>query len=321
MARAIPPTNLTPADELRVLLERLERRLPNLRGTGESTIELLGWMDRIHVLVPELREMGVDLRAEMSRLETIEATLEDRAGVLAREAGSKLARARVEAEATPERWWWYVNEIARRRRIQQLKRAGLYGAIAVAIVFFVAVVIPRIFPVDPGVAAAQRFTQQAENAMQEGDFETALAAYRSAAEALPDDPSYPVRAGVLAETLGYTSEAEAAYATARLLTEDDVQFYAIRSQAYLLLGNVEAALADADHAVAINSESVEGHFQRASALEMSGRLSEAIDEFEIAATLAEESSPQLAVLARVRMGYLIQSMPIRPSTETPTPAP
>ena len=96
MARALPPANLTSTDELRALLERLERRLPNLRGTREKAVDLLDWMDRIHELIPELQGDGADLRPELSRLETVEAALQDRAGVLVREAGSNLAQARTD---------------------------------------------------------------------------------------------------------------------------------------------------------------------------------------------------------------------------------
>ncbi len=321
MARALPPTNLTPTDELRSLLERLERLLPSLRGKGENAIDLLDWMDRIHELVPELQEGGADLRPELSRLGTVEATLQDKAGIMAREVGSKLAQARTEAKATPERWWWYVDDIARQRRIQQLGRAGMYGVVTIAIILFVLVGIPRIFPVDPAVVASQRFSHQAEAAMQEGDVETALAAYQSAVEALPDDPVYQIRVGVLSETMGDTARAEAAYVTARTLTDDDVKFYVLRSQAFLQTDNGEAALADADQAVAMDPDSVEGYFQRGSSLDMLGRLTEAIQAFQTASDLAEDTNPQMAVLARVRMGYLIQSAPLYSPPETPTTSP
>ncbi|MEJ5200478.1 MAG: hypothetical protein WHX53_16280, partial [Anaerolineae bacterium] len=67
MARAIRDEHLTPADELRELLTRCEKQLPNLKGSREQAAELLFQMDRIAELWPQVEALGADLRPEAGR--------------------------------------------------------------------------------------------------------------------------------------------------------------------------------------------------------------------------------------------------------------
>lgn len=322
MARALPPTTLTPADELRDLLDRAERRVVNLRGTGKDAVLLLDWLDRIAVLAAQLEAEGADLRPERGRLETVEAKLRERAGQLVREAGAAFQRARQEAEPTPDRWWWYVDEIAAERRKQQLRRLGLMalGLAGVAVVIWF--VFNVLFPVDPKIAAVQRLRGEADRALSQGDLEAALAAYEEASQIDPEDPALTIWVGVLQERLGRKEMAEEKYREAEVVAGDRVRFLLERARVYGFVGQLDEALADTDEVLALNPNSAEGYYLRATTLEAQGKMAEAIDAYQRASDLAENTSPELAALARIRLGYLLQrgALPTIGPPPTPTPA-
>lgn len=314
MARALPPTKLTPGDELRDLLDRAERRLVNLKGAGPGAIEVLDWMDRIAVLMAQLEAEGVDLRPERVRLETVEALVRKRAGQLLREAGAEFPQARQEAEATRDRWWWYVDEIAAEARRQQLRRLAFTALGVVAVLALLYVVFHYVFPVDPKVAQVERLRGEAERSLREGNLEAALAAYEEASQTDPEDPSLVIWVGALLEALNRSDEAQQKYREAEVLAGSRVGFLLERGRVYGSLGRLDAALADADEALALAPDSAEGHFLRATTLEALNRPGEALDEYQTTADLAGEKKPELAALARIRMAYLIQRLAL------PTPA-
>ncbi|MCC7353377.1 MAG: tetratricopeptide repeat protein [Anaerolineae bacterium] len=321
MARALPPTSFTPADELRDLLDRSERRVVNLRGTGKDTVLLLDWLDRIAVLATQLEADGADLRPERARLGTVEAQLRDRARQLVREAGAEFPRARQEAEPTPDRWWWYVDEIAAEQRRQQLRRLGLMALGLAAVVVAIWFVFNVLFPVDPKVAAVQRLRGEADRALSTGDLVAALAAYEEAAQTDPEDPSLIIWVGVLQEGLGQQEVAEQKYREAEAMTDSRLLFLLERGRVYGSVGQLDKALADAEAVLVLDPDSAEGHFLLATALEGQGKVAEAIAAYQRASALAESRSPQLAALARIRLGYLLQSGALPTMGPTPTPTP
>ena len=317
MARALPPTKLTPGDELRDLLDRAERRLVNLKGAGPGAIEVLDWMDRIATLMAQLEAGGVDLRPERVRLETVEALLRKRAGQLLREAGPEFPKARQEAEATRERWWWYVDEIAAAARRQQLRRLAFTALGIAAVVIFITVIFPRLLPVDPKVAQVERLRGEAETKLAQGDLEAALAAYEEATQTDPEDPSLVIWVGALLEALGRKDEAQQKYLEAEAVAGGRLRFLLERGRVYGSLGRLDEALADLDEALTLDPNSAEGHFQRGTVLEALNRLGEALAEYQTAADLAGEKKPELVALSRIRMAYLLQRLAL--PTPVPTP--
>ena len=318
MARALAPTSHTPADEMRDLLDSAERRLTNLRGTGKDVVQLLDWLDRIAVLAAQAEIDGADLRPELGRLQTIEARLRERAALIVREAGAELHRARLEAEATPDRWWWYVDEIAAAAWRRQLRRLGLVALGIAGVVFVIWFVFYVLYPEDPKVAAVQRLQGVAERSLNKGDLPGALAAYEEAVQTDPEDPSLVIWIGVLQEQLGQKEISVQKFNEAETMFGDHLRFLLERGRAYAILGLNDAALADFDAAVALNPESAEGQLLRGGILEAQGKVDEALAAYELASSAAQENQPELAAVARMRLGTLLQRGAALPAT-TPTP--
>jgi Flp pilus assembly protein TadD len=88
------------------------------------------------------------------------------------------------------------------------------------------------------------------------------------------------------------------------------------------VGDVEGAFEAAEQAQALNPDEPQVYFLLGSIAEIQGDLPTAISYFDQTFQLAEGSNPQLAVIARVRMGQLMQNPgSMNSPAATPTPAP
>ncbi len=307
MARAIQTGKLTPADELRELLDRVERRLGNVNSaSAEQILELLEWLDQITSIMAELEEAGVDLRPERTRLESIESMLQSKAGRIVRRAGLALPKRREELQPDESRWWWWLDRVVLQRTQRRVRRL-LAGAGVLAVVLAVAYfALNYFFPTDPRVEKAQGFQLTGERLVMEQDWRGAEQQFLEALKYTPDDLMLWIWVGVVREKQGNQTGAEEAFARARELAKSELDYRLARGQVYSQVGDGERALAEAKQAVELDPESARAHFLLAGAYEMLGRQYEAIQEFEKAATLAQDKDPQLVVLARMRMGMLMQ---------------
>ncbi len=166
MARAIRTSQMTPAaelrvtpaDELRELLGRVEKRLANLRGSGQEAAELLLDLDRIDELWPELEAQGVDLRPEAGRWDTIQAQLRRNGPRVLRElwaaGGLDQLRARQHGAATGLAWWWQLDDLVRQESIIRRRRTLVTLGVVAMVAVGAWLLLRTLFPVDPQVQAA-----------------------------------------------------------------------------------------------------------------------------------------------------------------------
>ncbi len=326
MARAIQPGKLTPADELRDLLGRIERRLANASSaTSEQVLELLSWLDQVATLMTDLESQGVDLRPERTRLESIEGTVRSKAGTLVRRMGLSLPRRREEVKPDGSHWWWWLDRFVLTRTQQRLWRAAITLAILVILGAAFYFAFNYFFPTNPNVEKAQGFQLTAERLVMEGDWAGAEQQFQEALNYTPDDLGLWTWLGAVREKQGNQAGAEEAFARARELADSELTYRLARGQVYTQAGDGEKALAEAEKAVELAPDSAQAHFLLAGAYEILGRRFEAIQEFEKTSALAEDKDPQLVVLARMRMGMLMQmpesSFPVTGTVTTTAPAP
>jgi tetratricopeptide (TPR) repeat protein len=325
MARSIQVGKLTPADELRDLLDRVERRLGSINGArAEDVIEMFDWLDRIVPLFAEIEADGVDLRPERTRWENIDSMMHAKAGRIVRQARGQIAPQRATRQPPSEHWWWWLDEHVReqtRRRIQR----SLITVAAVAVLALVAYsVFNALFPTNPAVERAQGLQLAAERAVMEGNWAEAERQFAQAVQETPDDVMLWAWLGVVREEQGNQAGAEEAFARAREVAGSELTFHLARGQVYIQANRSDKALAEAERAVELAPDSAQAHFLLASAYELSGRFVEAIAEFEKTSKLAENKEPQLVVLARMRMGMLLQTgggLGITNTVTTTAPAP
>jgi len=315
------------AEELRAVLRQAELAVANLRGMGaEHALGLLHMLDAIEEAVPRLEsEVGVDLKPERTRLTTVENMTRSRASILVKEVGQqRLAERRRQVQPAPDRWWWYLDEFVVERRRQMVRRWGM-RAIAVAAIVLVATLAYQFFLApSPEQQALANHLSQGESLVLKGDLEEALAEYEAALALAPDDPSIHLYLLAIREQLGEDEKVAEHYEAARRLSSSPAEFHANLSLVYYRMASggldaVEKAEEQALAAVEADEDFALGHFALASVYELQGRVPEAIGEFEIASNLADD--PSLTVLARMRMGMLMQRPAGGPVETSPAAGP
>ncbi|MGQ9683734.1 MAG: tetratricopeptide repeat protein [Anaerolineae bacterium] len=309
------------ADDLRELIGQAELIVANLKGAGPRAQQLLFLLDTIRELVARLLETGVDLRPETTRIETVERILLSKDAVLVREMArlGGLARLREVYKPDPAQWWWYLDgRVAETQRRYVRKALLVAGGIIAALVVF-QLLYTYVFPPDPKHVAAMEKSNQAEQALQQGDLEGALALYREAAEILPQDAEHWAWVGVLEEKLGHAAEAAEAFARCEQAAQSRVAFLYTRGNAYFRLGDLEKAQGDGKAALEINPDYAEAYFLLGGVYEARGDAAAAMEALEQAATLAEKAgNSPLVVMAKYRLGMLMQSAPMMQPQVMPT---
>lgn len=319
MAYDIAHDTGTPADEARKLLDTAERLLPLIREQKTAAAEILACFDQIETRLSALEEEGVDVRAELGRWEALQRALQARAHWLVPAMASWPA-ARQQAQAQPERWWWYLDEtVAASRRGIWLRRFAKAAAV-VAIAVLAVLLLRHFFPTDPQVAAANDRILQAQLHTSKGEWADAFTFYEQATHFTPNDPLLYIWLGVLSEQMEQAEAAPAWYDKARAIINDPTHFYIERAAIYLQINQTSAGERDARAALALNDQSSHAYFVLGGALEMEKRTDEALKAYDQAANLAEKDDPNLTALARVRMGFLLQAQQIQ-AMEGPTATP
>lgn len=314
---AISPKSewVTPADELRQLLSRSEDGLIKLSGPA-SAAELYDGLDQIAHLLPQFEASGGDVRAEKARWQGLQERLLARGPQVLRAWGGVdgLAAARQARNPAAGRWWWWLDQQLAQRRQRTLRRAAAIALAAIAVIAVVGFVLSRLFPVDPAVRAAYRLQLEAESMLGVGDLAAGAQLLRRALEAVPDDPNLLILYGAVADAQGDPVAAGQAWQQAQeLLGGAEAPFLAERGLAFLRLQQPDRAIGDLEAAIALDPTSARNQLLLGSALEMAGRLQEAIAAYEQAAALAETAgNAELVATARVQMANLLQRIQASP---------
>ncbi len=305
MVESTPPeTGLT---ELRDDIRELEITAANLRGRGGRVLDVFALRDSVQERIDALAERGMDLRAELTRLETVDNMIRRQGGVLGRElAGSGgMERARQERRP-PDRYWWWFADIEHAQRLR--KSAIRYAAIIVGVLVVLLVgnaVLTRRYGLSPEEQKAQEIASSGERLIAQGDLQGAIAAYEAANEVTPQADSY-LWLAALYTAQGQEALAEQAVASALEVQPDKRIAYNTLVRNYEMLGNLDAAEDWAYKALAIDDAYAQTWLSLGSVTESRGDRNAAIKLYEEAARLAnEQGSDALYVLARMRMGMLM----------------
>jgi Flp pilus assembly protein TadD len=172
----------------------------------------------------------------------------------------------------------------------------------------------------PQDRARYEYESLASSLISGGDLEGALDQVEKGLAVVPGSTELLVLKGVLQQSLGRQVEAERTFADAQAAIADPKLFYLQRGQDYISVGNIDAAIADAQAALEVNPDSPEAYLLLGQGYEYLERFAEAVENYEKASTLADQQNrPDLTALARIRLAYLMQRGPGRsvyPSPES-----
>ncbi len=313
----------TPVNRLRELLDQAERELPSLRSDG--LIAYLLQLDEMERLWSELAAEIVDLRAEESRWQDMQQRLMARAGQFVKLANQIGGMATLRAQHPPATGaWWHLDQHVAAQRRRQFRQLGITLAIVVVLAVTGGWLYNTFFAPSPEVLLAVNTSNRVEQLVSEQKWADALALVEQTLVTLPAESELLVWAGVLAERLGDDERARAYLAQAEAAIDAPVSYYTALGMRRFQAGDLDGAVAAAQAAQAVDPNAAQAYFLLGNVAEARGDGPAAIAFFEKTAALAEADDPQLTVIAKMRMGTLLQSLqfnpPAAPTEGSSTPA-
>ncbi len=321
MAHSVQEQRDSPPNHLRAALDEAERAV--LRLHPEQVADYLTALDRLDEQFQVLEAGGLNLRGERTRQESLISRLNNQPRLVTKPAaqvGGLAALRQLHPPASAE--WWHLDEVEARNRRNTLRRLFTGLGVLVGVLFILYITLTFVFPPDPNAVLSSNATGQLPDLVARGEWEkadTVIAA--TLAQMTVDDVEVLLWQSLVAEHFGRQAEADAAFAQARALVPADKQaaFWSSVGNVRMAAGDLAGAAQAAQEALASDPNEAQAYFLLASIAENNGDVPAAIAAFEKAFALAADSNPQLAVIARVRMGMLMQSgSPARPVTTTTT---
>jgi len=269
-----------------------------------------------------LGQRGRDMRAERSRLDTIDNMLHSRSPLLVAALGEAKGMAALRAQFQPpeSHWWWWLDEEVAERRRRTARRLVRIVVAAALILALLGVVLARLGGT-PEEQQAARLASQGSQYLVQGDYAAAIQAYEQSLEAVRTQPEVLAALAVLYAKTGDADRAEAALAEARSQVKEPAILDAMLARYYEQVQDCQAALEYAERAVAADPAYAQAYLVRGSALECLEQYDAAMLDLQRASTLAlEQGDDALYVLARTRMGMLVQMRGVSlPAEEGPEP--
>lgn len=309
------PEVATSAMRLREQIRELEVGFVNLRGCGDGVLALLRLRDEVEEGLSQFEASGLEMRPERTRVQTVDNIISRKAPDIARELWriGGLEGARRRERPPEERWWWYVDLYHAEKRRKAITRTLIIVGSIIAVVLAANFVLDRFFGLDPVEREAHSLMSMGDQLLFQGDYEGAIAEYERAVAVLPSLGDAQVKLGVLYELVGRPAEAERAFQAAREVLGDDLTYYLMLGRAYEMVGKYDWGLAAIEEALAIDPNSPHAYLTRGSIYEATEEYGRALADFELAGTLAQERGQDaLFVMARTRMGMLLQRAPAFP---------
>lgn len=307
MAYSVETTTRTPITQLREGLDKAERLV--VQVDGNSVEEFLTLLDDIEQQFEILGTSDADLRPEQSRWESLLSRINSQPERTVRAASGAGGMDKLRAAHPPaESFWWQLDKALTRRRLHTARRMIVTAVVLVVVLVGGYWAINYFFPPNPEAVLMVETSNGIDRLVGEQRWQEALDLVKSARAQSPDQPELMTWEVVLNERLGDEEAAAAAMAEAEAaLADTPVQLWLYLGNNRLHVGDVDGALEAAKQAQAINADEPQVYFLLGSVAETQGDLQSAISYFDQTFQLAEGSNPQLAVIARVRMGQLMQN--------------
>lgn len=318
MAYSVESKANSPANVLRDELDRAEREVVKLdAGNVEAYLLLL---DQIEKRFDELTANETDLRPELGRWDSLISRLQTKPDALVTAAARAGGLAKLRQKHPPaESFWWHLDQEVAQRRLQTVKRVVTTVAAAIVLLGGGYWALNTFFPPSPAAVQMMETNSQLDQLIMEQRWQEALTVVETAQQTLPDEPELVLWEMVFAEQLGDTERANHAWARAQALLPDlPVELLVQLGNQRLQVGNFQGAWNAGQEALALDPENAQATFLLGGVAESVNDIPTAIAMFDRTFTLAEEENAQLAVIARVRMGNLLQRAPALGNAITPT---
>lgn len=302
----------TAAVKLRQMIRELEIGAADLGGRAGKALHILRLRDQVEGELSRLREEGLDLRPERTRVETVDNILSRKAPIISRELRDVggLPGARRSEQPPEEHWWWYLDLYwAEKQRKKAIKSVSIIVGLLLLMIGG-NYLMDRFFGMSPVEKEARGHVTQAEQFLRSGEHDKAIAQYEQAVAILPTLGDIHTTLGVLYEMQGREDKAEQAFVAAEEAIGDRARFLMALARVYESVEELNLALARIQEAVTLAPESAQAHLIRGGIFEAMDKRSEALRDYEYSGELARAAGEDaLYVLSRTRMAMLLQRAP------------
>lgn len=301
----IETTAQTPLGRLRAALDDAERVAVSAGMSADDAVSFLHACDAIERYVNEAGS-GADIRAETNRADFVRERLRVNAAAIVH----IIRRAGRAGEVETCRSWAHALAIASEMRMRRMRRLIIAG-IGAALLIATLALLPVIVPAEPAPAIGSISRLLANEGAA-----AALDLARVEYERFPDDPEAALWRGVLELRAGDPAAAAELFEQARRQAASEIGFLFERGTLLIQVGLLDDAEADADALIARPDAQAEGYLLLGSVREARGDRTGAIAAFQQAADLAAVANkPHLEVIAKTRLGMVLQALPLAPTPE------
>ncbi len=307
MAHFIESHSSSPLAQLRQDLTELEKLL--VKVNSGHVVRALELLDLCSEAMHQLRQQGVDLKGEEGLWAGFEHKLHESAGqfVKASKPHGGLASLRASHSGSTG-FWWHLDDTFRSQNRRQVNKVLRWGGLVAGVIAAIYILLTYVFPPDEITVLVTSVVYDLESLVEAQDYNSALKLIEENLDAAKRSEELLIWAGILEEQLGNT-EATIGYFDEAFGNPDlpPVRVWATIGTDRLRIGDFEGAECSAQAALELEPEFPQGHFLIASVAEATGNFARAVEYFNLTADYAYEKEPQMAVIARVRLGYLMQS--------------
>ncbi len=295
--------------DLREMVEQYKKYLLNIDEFSKDILKILILRDEIEMLSGRLKRRGTDLSVEKSRLDSLDQIIKDKPKPIFRSLTSSIAPLpyREERKIPRSHWWWYLDELIRKRRSLRIRRLAVRGGIAVGILVAAYIVMVKVFP-KPQPATI--YQEEGSKLYGEGRIGDAIQAYEKALKLNPEDGYTYLMLGILYEDKKTVEKAAHYFKKGESLYPHKIDFYNARGMVYFQGGKLDKAATDVKEALKIDPKSPLSHFLLGNIYEEEGSFAEAVTEYQIVSNM-KDAPAQLVVMARFKMGMMGMRAPLR----------
>ncbi len=296
--------------ELREMVEQYKKYLLNIDEFSKDILKILILRDEIEILSSRLEKRGTDLSVEKSRLDSLDQIIKDKAKPIFRSLTDSISPLpyREERKIPRSHWWWYLDELIRKRKSLRIRRWAVRGGIAAGILVATYVVMVKVLP-KPHPATI--YQEEGSQLYREGRIDEAIQAYKESLKLNPEDGSTYLMLGVLYEDKKAIEKAAHYFKKGESLYSHKIDFYNARGMVYFQGGKLDKAAIDVKEALEIDPKNPLSRFLLGNIYEAEDRFAEAVTQYQIVSNM-KDAPAQLVVMARFKMGMMGMRAPLRP---------
>ncbi|HPU43232.1 MAG TPA: tetratricopeptide repeat protein, partial [Dictyoglomaceae bacterium] len=146
--------------------------------------------------------------------------------------------------------------------------------------------------------------------LESKDLNSAEKVLRDILEKYPNNTELWISLGIILEEENKPKESEDCFNKAKNLCKDDIEFYLARAIEYTKVNKIEDAEKDLKKVLSIEKDNAEALYLLAGIYEEKGNINEAIKLYKRIEELGDKVDPQILVMSKVRMGVLLQRLPL-----------